>query len=79
MKRVFEIDVLKWECGERKHILCAINPPEAITTGRPSIRQVEKGDMHRLQDFLHQSAGYGSKIAAEKSRIADRMNLIRSK
>jgi len=28
MKRVFEIDVLKCECGERMRILCAINPPE---------------------------------------------------
>jgi hypothetical protein len=30
MKRVFEIDVLKCECGGRMRILCAINPPEAI-------------------------------------------------
>ena len=30
MKRVFEIDVLKCECGERMRILCAINPPDAI-------------------------------------------------
>jgi hypothetical protein len=30
MKRVFEMDVLKCECGERMRILCAINPPEAI-------------------------------------------------
>jgi hypothetical protein len=30
MARVFEIDVLKCECGGRMRILCAINPPEAI-------------------------------------------------
>jgi hypothetical protein len=30
MRRVFDIDVLKCECGGRMRILCAINPPEAI-------------------------------------------------
>jgi hypothetical protein len=30
MKRVFEIDVLKCECGGRMRILSAINPPDAI-------------------------------------------------
>ena len=30
LKRVFEWDVLRCECGNRMRILCAINPPDAI-------------------------------------------------